>query len=82
MKLYGVLLCTFLVTGCSCFKPKVDSIPLVPSFLMAECVRPSPIPSGTTLRDLFLIVDQRQVDQLECADRMDKIRLRLQKNQL
>lgn len=80
MKLYSVLFCSFLLTGCSCLKPKVDPVPLIPAFLATECKRPTPIPSGTTLRDLFLIIDQRQVDQLECADRMDKIRLRLQKN--
>lgn len=80
MKLYSVLFCSFLLTGCSCFKQNAISAPNVPAFLTTECKRPTPIPSGTTLRDLFLIIDQRQVDQLECADRMDKIRLRLQKN--
>jgi len=77
MKLYGVLLCSFLITGCTCLKRNNTPMPAIPAFLTVECVRPSPIPSGSTLRDLFLIIDQRQVDQLECADRMDKIRLRL-----
>ncbi len=80
MKLYGVLCCTLLISGCSCFKKNVIPAPPIPAFLATECVRPVAIPSGTTLRDLFLIIDQRQVDQLECADRMDKIRLRLNKN--
>lgn len=80
MKLYAVLTMTFLITSCACFKKNPQPVPAVPAFLATECVRPVAIPFGTTLRDLLMIVDQRQVDHLDCADRMDKIRLRLQKN--
>lgn len=70
------LLVTLLLSGCWFQKEVLVTQHLpIPQFMLEPCTPPVPIDlsNGVSLRDLGIVVLQRQSDHLDCVQKMDRI---------